>query len=53
VMDAVFKRVTAEQSYDVTGVQFLPFNTLYQLYAACHTTPRLIEAAATFGTIPD
>lgn len=53
VMEAVFKRVTAEEIYDVTGTQFLSFNTLYQLYAACQSTPRLVEAATGFGTIPD
>jgi rhamnulokinase len=53
VMEAVFARVSAEDIYSVTGVQFLPFNTLYQLYSACRSTPRLIDAAQTFGTIPD
>ena len=53
VMEQVFSRVPAEQIYDVTGIQFLQINTLYQLYAACRDTPRLIEAATTFGTIPD
>jgi rhamnulokinase len=53
IMEAVFERVSADEIYAVTGIQFLPFNTLYQLYAACRTTPRLIDAATSFGTIPD
>ncbi len=53
VMDAVFERVSADEIYSITGIQFLPFNTLYQLYAACQATPRLIDAAQSFGTIPD
>jgi rhamnulokinase len=53
VMDAVFARVSAEQIYSITGIQFLQINTLYQLYAACRATPRLIDAATTLGTIPD
>jgi rhamnulokinase len=53
VMESVFERVPAEQIYDITGIQFLPFNTLYQLYAACRDTPRLVAAATAFGTIPD
>jgi rhamnulokinase len=53
IMDAVFARVTAERIYEITGIQFLPFNTLFQLYAACRAMPRLIAAAASFGTIPD
>ena len=34
IMEAVFERVPADEIYAVTGIQFLPFNTLYQLYAA-------------------
>jgi rhamnulokinase len=45
--------VSADEIYAVTGIQFLQINTLYQLYAACQSTPRLIAAASTFGTIPD
>ncbi len=40
VMEAVFERVSAEDIYAVTGIQFLPFNTLYQLYAACRVARR-------------
>jgi len=53
VMETVFERVPRERIYDVTGTQFLTFNTLYQLFAACEATPRLIAAATQFGTIPD
>jgi rhamnulokinase len=53
VMDAVWERVAADRIYEATGIQFLPFNTLYQLYAACARTPRLIEAASRFCTVPD
>jgi rhamnulokinase len=53
VMDDVFTRVPRAQIYDVTGIQFLPFNTLYQLVAAARATPRLLDAATQFGTIPD
>jgi rhamnulokinase len=45
--------VPAEDIYAVTGIQFLPINTLVQLYAARLRTPRLLEAASTFVTIPD
>ena len=41
------------RSTRITGIQFLPFNTLYQLYAACRATPRLIDAATASVTIPD
>ena len=53
VMDAVFERVPAEEIYAVTGIQFMPINTLFQLYAACRDTPRVIDAATSFLTVPD
>jgi rhamnulokinase len=53
VMDLVFARVPADEIYATTGIQFLPFNTLFQLYAAAQATPRLLDAATTILTIPD
>ncbi len=53
IMDAVFEQVAKENIYDITGIQFLPFNTLYQIYAASISTPRLLQAADAFATIPD
>jgi rhamnulokinase len=53
VMDAVFARVSRARIYEVTGVQFLPFNTLYQLVAALQRTPDELTRAKSFGTIPD
>ncbi|HTY63990.1 MAG TPA: rhamnulokinase family protein [Acidobacteriota bacterium] len=53
MMEAVFAQIPRENIYDITGIQFLPFNTLYQLYAACLSTPRLIHAADALVTIPD
>jgi rhamnulokinase len=53
VMEQVFARVSREEIYAVTGIQFLPFNTLYQLYAARRATPRLVDAATALVTIPD
>jgi rhamnulokinase len=52
VMEAVWQRVSREEIYSITGIQFLVFNTLYQLYAACQSTPALIKSAQSFGTIP-
>ena len=52
-MDAVFERVSRDRIYAITGIQFLPINTIYQLYAACRATPRLIDAARALVTIPD
>jgi rhamnulokinase len=53
MMDAVFERVSREKIYTITGIQFLQINTLYQLFAACRSTPRLIDAADSLLTIPD
>jgi len=53
VMEDVFARVPRSRIYEVTGIQFLTFNTLYQLVAAARATPRLFEAATQLGTIPD
>ena len=33
-MEAVTGQVDRERIYGLTGIQFLPFNTLYQLVAA-------------------
>jgi rhamnulokinase len=53
VMQAVNERLGAGTVYGATGIQFLPFNTLYQLYAACRSTPGLIGGARALATIPD
>jgi rhamnulokinase len=53
MMDAVFERVARERIYSITGIQFLPINTLYQLYSACRGTPGLIEHSECLLTIPD
>ncbi len=53
IMEAVCATVGRARIYDVTGTQFLSFNTLYQLIAARQRTPRLLDAATGFGTIPD
>jgi rhamnulokinase len=53
VMNDVFRHVPADRIYATTGIQFLPFNTLFQLYAACRLTPAALDAAATLLTMPD
>lgn len=52
-MEAVFEKVSRERIYLITGIQFLPFNTLYQLYWACRTSPGLIEQSESLLMIPD
>ncbi|HEX4773567.1 MAG TPA: rhamnulokinase family protein [Bryobacteraceae bacterium] len=53
MMDAVFRVVPADEVYAATGIQFMPINTLYQLYAAKLTSPRLLDATDRLVTIPD
>jgi len=53
VMEEVFERVPREEIYRATGIQFMPINTLYQLFAAHRDTPGLLAAAKQLVTIPD
>lgn len=53
MMEAVFRKIPRERIYSITGIQFLPFNTLYQLYTACRTSTDLIAQAESLLTIPD
>jgi rhamnulokinase len=53
VMEEVFQIVGKEEIYRITGIQFMPINTLYQLFAAKRKTPRILEAAEHLLTIPD
>jgi rhamnulokinase len=46
-----FARVPAEEIYEATGIQFLPFNTLYQLLALDESGG--LDAAETVLLIPD
>ena len=51
VMEAVTGQVDRERIYGLTGIQFLPFNTLYQLVAA-RESPEY-RAAAHLLMVPD
>ncbi len=53
VQDVVAQRIGREALHARTGTQLLPFNTLFQLYAACQSTPKTIEAARAFLMMPD
>jgi sugar (pentulose or hexulose) kinase len=49
----VFQRVSKEEIYAATGIQFMPINTIYQLFAALRETPSILAAAKQLVTIPD
>ncbi len=42
-----------EKIFAETGIQFLPFNTLYQLVAECEKNPELVKIADQFLNIAD
>src|SRR5215472_18460776 len=53
IMEEVFRKVPREEIYKATGIQFMPINTLCQLFAAQRGTPALVAAAKQLLTIPD
>jgi rhamnulokinase len=53
VMERVIGRLGQESIYAGTGIQFLPFNTLYQLVAHRELRPIQFEVARLFLMIPD
>jgi len=52
-MASAFARVSRDEIYRTTGIQFLPFNTLFQLHAARTQQPGVFDRAAALVTIPD
>ncbi|MGF1451529.1 MAG: rhamnulokinase family protein [Opitutales bacterium] len=53
MMDRVFKIIPQREIYDRTGLQFLPFNTIYQLFAEREARAPVLDAAQDLLFIPD
>ena len=53
MFDAAFKRIAKDRLYEITGLQFLPFNTVYQLLALQLSGSPLLDAAETLLMMPD
>ena len=53
VMESLCKHLSREEIYKRTGIQFLPFNTLYQLAACAQQRPEWVRKARHFLMIPD
>lgn len=53
VVAPTIARLGRGRIYDTTGVQFLPFNTLFQLAAAAEARPSALDDAAALVTVPD
>ena len=52
-MTEVHALIPSEEIWAKTGVQFMPFNTLYQLYALQRRSPGLLDKAAHLLLMPD
>lgn len=53
VMEQVFEKIDKEHIYQETGIQFLQFNTIYQICALKQSNPEVLQKAKTFLMIPD
>ena len=53
MLDAAFARIPKERIYEITGLQFLPFNTVYQLLALKAAESPLLDVAETLLMVPD
>lgn len=52
-MEEYFKLVPPKVLYEATGIQFMPFNSLFQLYAMVRDRSPLLDAASTLLFMPD
>ncbi len=52
-MDGYFKLVPREALYEATGIQFMPFNTIFQIYSMVRDKSPLLDAASDLLFMPD
>ena len=52
-MEDYFKLVPRDALYEATGIQFMPFNTLFQIYAMVRERSPLLDAAEDLLFMPD
>ena len=52
-MEKTFSKISRERLYEITGIQMLPFNTVYQLMAHVAEFPEEWERAARWLTLPE
>ena len=53
MIDAACRLIPRERIYEVTGLQFLPFNTIYQLLAMARAGSPILDGAETLLMMPD
>ncbi len=51
IMEEVFSRIPREKIYSITGIQFIQFNTIFQLYSMMNSS--MLESARTMLHMPD
>jgi rhamnulokinase len=51
--EAALRRISAEEIYDRTGIQLMPINTVFSLFAQGQSGPELLAAADRLAFIPD
>lgn len=51
--EEAFKKIPKEEIYNLTGIQFNNFNTIFQLYSLVQDRPELMERAKTLLLTPD
>lgn len=53
IPEKVFNLISQKEIYEITGIQLLQFNTIYQLYSLVLKRTELLKKAKTFLMIPD
>jgi rhamnulokinase len=53
LVEESFKRLPRERIFDLTGIQFMQLNTLYQLFSQTVQPSPALQIAETFLTMPD
>ena len=53
MMDRFFNLMPKEEIYQITGIQFMQLNTIFQLYAASLDDPEILKKTRYFLMIPD
>jgi rhamnulokinase len=53
MLEELYKVIPKQRIYDLTGIQFIPINTLVQLFALVRNKSALLEIAETLLLVPD
>ena len=53
MMEEAFKRMPREKIYDITGIQFMQINTLYQLFSLSLQNSPILQIADKLVMVPD